>query len=143
MSTDTTTEHGGPSRMSLDHQPPPGPPLFTNPGQSGLVSTPEAKRSAANTIETRLEPDTKKSGTHADESTAAAIKEFGPHDGHGWVTSGALKKAHHTWGEQVQGLMNRLAGEKSALRGANSLFQKTDFGVHQDIGRPDSPLDHY
>ncbi|MFI6054117.1 hypothetical protein ACIBCO_29005 [Streptomyces violascens] len=142
MSMDTTSEHGGPSRMSLDHQPPP-PPLFTGTGQSDLVSTPEAKKSAADTIETHLEPDTKKSGTHTDESTASAIRAFGPHDGHGWVTSGALKKAHHAWGEQVQALMNRLGHEKSALRGANSLFQDTDFVIRQGIARPGSTLDHY
>ncbi|MCX5382643.1 hypothetical protein [Streptomyces sp. NBC_00083] len=142
MTVDTTGGNGGQSRMSLDHQPP-GPPLLTGPGQSDFLSTPAAKKSAADTIETHLEPDTKKSGNHADESTEAAVKAFGPHDGHGWATSGALKKAHQTWSEQVQALMNRLGGEKSALRGTNSLFFHTDLGVYGDIKRPGSSLDLY
>lgn len=139
MSMDTTGEHGGPSRRSLDHQLPP-PPLFTGTGQSDLVSTPEAKKSAADTID-HLEHGTKDSGTHADESTANIVKAFGPHDGHGWVTSGALKKAHHTWGEQVQALMNRLGYEKSALVGAKTRLHNTDFGIKHGIARPGSPLD--
>ncbi|GGT92684.1 hypothetical protein [Streptomyces violascens] len=142
MSMDTTSEHGGPSRMSLDHQPLP-PPLLTGSGQSDLVSTPEAKKAAADTIGNHLERETKDSGAHADESTANAIKAFGPHDGHGWVTSGALKKAHHTWGEQVQALVNRLSYEKSSLTGAKTHLYDTDFGIKHGIARPGSPMDLY
>ncbi|BBC94231.1 hypothetical protein SRO_3055 [Streptomyces rochei] len=32
--------------------------------------------------------------------------------GHGWLTSGAVSKAHKIWGEQVQGLVGRLAQDE-------------------------------
>ncbi|MEU3371453.1 hypothetical protein ABZ734_13370 [Streptomyces sp. NPDC006660] len=139
---DATDEHSGRAQPSLDHQAS-GPGLFPGTGQPDVASDPEAKRTAANTIETHLEPDTKTSGSHADAATAAAVKEFGPRDGQGWATSGALKKAQATWGGQVQALMNRLGGEKSALRGTNTLFGNTDIGIQHGIARVPSPLDHY
>ncbi|MET9362590.1 hypothetical protein ABZX93_16965 [Streptomyces sp. NPDC006632] len=138
----TTGEHSSGTGLSLDHQTP-GPGLFPGTGQPDFTSTPEAKRSAANTIEGHLEPDTRKSGSHADEATAATVKEFGPHDGQGWATSGALKKAQTTWSEQVQALMNRLGAEKAALRGTNTLFLNTDRAINHGIARVPSSLDHY
>ncbi|MFD0317620.1 hypothetical protein [Streptomyces flavalbus] len=117
----------------------------TGPGPGGLPdfgSSPTEKKAAAKAIEDHIEPDTKKAGDVADEETNAAVKAFAAKDGHGWVTSSALKKAHKTWGEQVQNLMNRLGSEKTALRSTNTLFLNTDIGVGNGV-RKSSSLDGF
>lgn len=111
-------------------------------GSKDLASSPAQKKAAAKAIQDHIEPDTRKAGDWADEETGAAVKAFAAKDGHGWVTSTALKKAHKTWGEQVQNLMNRLSSEKEALRSTGILFQNTDFGIGQGI-RKSSSLDGY
>lgn len=111
-------------------------------GQPDLASSPAEKRAAARAIELHIEPDTRKSGDWADGETGAAVKAFGPKDGRGWFTSGCLKKAHETWGEQVQNLMNRLASEEAALGSTNILLQSTDLGVRASV-RGVSPIDEY
>ncbi|MGW7266950.1 hypothetical protein [Streptomyces sp. NPDC054842] len=105
-------------------------------GGPDLASRPAEKKAAARAIEEHLEPGTRKSGAWADEETAAAVKEFGARDGHGWVTSGALKRAHKAWSDQVKALMDRLGAEKDALRSTSALFQKTDVGVGAQVRRP-------
>lgn len=102
-------------------------------GQQNLVSTPAEKKAAAKAIEDHIEPDTKKAGHYTDEETAGVVKAFDAKDGHGWLMSSALKKAHKTWGEQVQALMNRLGSEKSALRNTNILLTNTDFDVRSGV----------
>ncbi|WP_260149033.1 hypothetical protein [Streptomyces sp. PanSC9] len=113
--------------------------------QPNLVSTPAQKKAAATAIEDHIEPDTKKAGNHADEETSAAVKAFDAKDGHGWLLSSSLKKAHKTWGEQVHALMNRLGSEKSALRSTNLLLTNTDVGVRAGVQtvRTPSALDQY
>ena len=91
-------------------------------GQPDVASSPADKKKAAKAIEEDIEPGTRKAGDFADTETSDAVKAFRD----GWLTSGALKKAHETWGEQVKNLMNRLASEKAALRGANSVLQGAD-----------------
>ncbi|MGW7464970.1 hypothetical protein ACWGJT_09720 [Streptomyces xantholiticus] len=98
-------------------------------GAPDLASTPAQKKAAANAIEKHLEPDTKKAGDTAEESTGAAVREFSGKDGEGWDTSPALKKAHEAWEKQVKALMGRLGSEKSALRNTSILFQNNDSGV--------------
>lgn len=107
-------------------------------GQKSLASSPGEKKAAARAIEDHIEPDTRKAGEWADADTNAAIKEFRD----GWHVSGALKKAHGAWGEQVQNLMNRLASEKAALRGTDTLLQNTDVQTAQSA-RSVSVLDNY
>lgn len=111
-------------------------------GQQDFGSSPTQKKAAARAIEENIEPDTRRAGDFADEETNTAVKAFAAKDGHGWVTSAALKKAHKTWGEQVQNLMNRLSSEKEALRSTNILFQNTDLGVGIGV-RKSSNLDGY
>ncbi|MEV0266281.1 hypothetical protein AB0I49_33740 [Streptomyces sp. NPDC050617] len=111
-------------------------------GQPGLASSPAEKKAAAKALEQHIEPDTKKSGDWADEQSAAVVKEFDARDGHGWVTSSAVQKAHKAWDKQVRNLMNRLSSEKSALRSANYLIQGTDYGVRNQM-RASSLLDGY
>ncbi|WP_307854169.1 hypothetical protein [Streptomyces tagetis] len=130
--------------MRLNQYPvePGGSPGPLGGGPADLASSPAQKKAAAKAIKEHLEPETQKAGATADESTGAAVKAFAPKDGEGWVTSSALKKAHKTWGEQVQNLMNRLGGEKEALQNTNILLQNTDFGVGQGV-RQSSSLDGY
>ncbi|ATW49725.1 hypothetical protein [Streptomyces xantholiticus] len=111
-------------------------------GTPDLASTPAQKKAAANAIEKHLEPDTKKAGDKAEESTGAAVKEFTAKDGEGWDTSAALKKAHEAWEKQVKALMNRLGSEKQALRNTSLLFQNNDIGIATQA-RQSSSLDKY
>ena len=130
----------GPVSLRLNQIP--ADPGGSSGGREDLASSPAEKRAAARAVEDHIEPDTRTVGDWADGETDSAVKEFGPKDGHGWLASGSLKKAHKTWGEQVQNLMNRLAAEKAALRGTNSLLQNTDFGVDAGL-RESSNLDGY
>ncbi|MFE0739138.1 hypothetical protein [Streptomyces sp. NPDC058855] len=91
-------------------------------GPKNLASSPAEKKAAAKAIEDHVEPDTRKAGEWAESETNDAIKEFR----NGWLTSGALKKAHEAWTQQVNNLMNRLASEKAALRSANTVLHGAD-----------------
>ncbi len=93
-------------------------------GGGTFASTPAQKRSAANTIETELEPNTKKATEHADESTGTAVKGFD-----GWDAALGLKKVADTWDQQVKVLIGRLGSEKGSLRGAAGLFVRNDLGT--------------
>ncbi|WP_406106306.1 hypothetical protein OG698_28375 [Streptomyces sp. NBC_01003] len=113
---------------------PPGPTFYGPPsGQQNLVSSPAQKKAAAKAIEDHIEPDTKKAGDYSDEETSGVVKAFDAKDGHGWLMSSSLKKAHKTWGEQVQTLMNRLGSEKASLRSTNILLTNKDFGVRSGV----------
>ncbi|MFD4663352.1 hypothetical protein [Streptomyces halstedii] len=147
------TAGGGASTMQLDHVPgdPSSPPVYGPfmpgtgpllPGTPDLVSTPEEKRAAANAIEGHIQSGTKKAGEWAKGETSAAVKALAAKDGDGWTTSRALKKAHTTWGDQVQNLMNRLEAEKAALRGAHTALRGTDLSTEGQI-RQCSPFDDY
>ncbi|CAL9594393.1 hypothetical protein [Streptomyces sp. enrichment culture] len=140
----SSSEAGQPVGMQLNQYP--ADPVFApGPGgssQKDLASSPAQKKAAAKAIEDHLEPDTREAGDWADGDTGAAVRAFAAKDGDGWVTSDSLKKAHKTWGEQVQNLMHRLSSEKEALRSTNILFQNMDFGVGQRV-RQSSNLDSY
>ncbi|MGW2105968.1 hypothetical protein [Streptomyces sp. NPDC001948] len=139
-------EGGASTAMRLDQAPgdPSPPPVYGPfaPGAKDLVSTPAQKRAAANAIENHLEPDTKQAGGWAREETSAAVKALAAKDGHGWITSRALKNAHKAWGDQVQNLMNRLGAEKTALRDAHTILHGTDLSIEGKI-RSTSPFDNY
>ncbi|MFF9280537.1 hypothetical protein [Streptomyces griseosporeus] len=107
-----------------------------------LASSPAEKKAAAQAIEDHIEPGTAKAGRWADNDTDAAVKAFGPKGGEGWLTSGALKKAHKTWGDQVRNLMNRLGSDKDALRNTNIVLTGTDFGIGSTV-RQSLTLDQY
>ncbi|MEV7618337.1 hypothetical protein [Streptomyces sp. NPDC089799] len=103
---------------------PPSAGMFSPGGNQDFASTPAQKKAAAGTIETELEPNTKKASEHADDATGSARKGF-----EGWDTAAGLKKVADTWDQQVKTLLGRLAGEKSALRGASGLFTRNDTGL--------------
>ncbi|WP_225835951.1 hypothetical protein [Streptomyces sp. NK08204] len=109
-------------------------------GQPDLVSSPAEKQAAAKALHDHIEHDTRTAGELADDETNAVVKAFGAKDGHGWLTSGAVSKAHKTWGEQVQNLMLRLSHEESMLLGDNAVLAGTDSGVGAGV-RKLSPLD--
>ncbi|MFI1188869.1 hypothetical protein [Streptomyces californicus] len=116
------------------------------PGSGGsvlapdLASSPARKNAAAKAIEEHLEPETKKAGAKAEESTGSAVKEFSAKDGEGWDTSAALKKAQKAWEGQVKALMERLSSEKTALRNTSVLLKNDDIGIALQV-RPSSSLD--
>ncbi|MEU9034350.1 hypothetical protein AB0D45_05475 [Streptomyces sp. NPDC048352] len=111
--------------MRLNHVPPEPSSGPGGPGGSGdFASTPAEKKAAANTIETELEPNTKKAAEHADEATGTAQKGF-----EGWETAAGLKTVADTWDQQVKTLMGRLSAEKTSLRGASGLFVRNDVGT--------------
>ncbi|MEE1798703.1 hypothetical protein PUR57_08455 [Streptomyces sp. JV176] len=94
------------------------------PGTEDLAATPAQKASAANTIETELEPNTKKAGVWADETSGSAVTGL-----EGWETAAGLKKVQETWEKQVKALMGRLSAEKGALRATSGLFVKNDVEI--------------
>ncbi|GAA3370672.1 hypothetical protein GCM10020367_18220 [Streptomyces sannanensis] len=97
-------------------------------GAGTFGSTPAEKKAAANTIETELEPNTKKATDWADEASNAAIQGFD-----GWQTAAGLKKVQETWDQQVKTLMGRLSSEKGALRVTSGLFLNNDAGIHNQF----------
>ncbi|MFG2616831.1 hypothetical protein ACGFXC_04350 [Streptomyces sp. NPDC048507] len=105
----------------------PGSPASPG-GAPDFASSPAEKKAAATTIENELQPDTKKAAGHADTTTETARKGFD-----GWETAAGLKTVADTWDQQVKTLMGRLAGEKSALRGANSLITGNDTGLRSQF----------
>ncbi|MFJ8822661.1 hypothetical protein ACIREE_12830 [Streptomyces sp. NPDC102467] len=119
--------------------------MGTSGGQKNLASTPAEKKEAARQIEQHIEPKTKEAGDWADDDTSAVVKAFDAKDGHGWLVSPALKKAHKAWGEQVRNLMNRIGSEKDALRSTDLLLTNTDFGVRSGVQgvRTPSALDRF
>lgn len=90
-------------------------------GPGVLGSVPAEKKKAANTIETTLEPGTRKAADVADAPTSAAARSLA-----GWDTAQGLKKAHEKWDDQVKHLMGRLSSHKVGLRGAVSTLTGTD-----------------
>ncbi|MEW2621211.1 hypothetical protein [Streptomyces sp. NPDC048106] len=111
-------------------------------GGPDLAHAPGDKKGAADALRKDIEPDTASAGRWADDETGAVIKAFDAKDGHGWLTSAAVRKAHTTWGEQVQGLVNRLMLDESALRGTGNLLTGTDIDVGTGV-RKTSILDTY
>ncbi|MFD4375214.1 hypothetical protein [Streptomyces sp. NPDC058486] len=99
-----------------------------------LGSVPEKKK-AANTIETTLEPGTRKAADAADEPTSAVVRAF-----EGWETATGLKKAHEKWDDQVKRLMGRLSSHKVGLRGAVTTLTGTDVTAGLTVGSVRSGL---
>ncbi|MFC9246841.1 hypothetical protein ACFT7S_23445 [Streptomyces sp. NPDC057136] len=118
------------SHMRLNQLPADGSgPTGPTGSTPDLATAPAAKKKAANTIETKLEPGTKQAADAADESTRKAITEFSD-----WDTGAGLKKAHAHWDTQVKRLMGRLSSEKSSLRNTSTLFNNQDISTGQDFG---------
>lgn len=102
-------------------------------GTPDLAHSSADNLSAADGLGNGIEPDTARAGGWADEATGAVVAAFDAKDGHGWLTSAAVSKAHSTWGEQMQGLVTRLMLDESALRGTNTLLGGTDLDVGSGV----------
>ncbi|MFD9610687.1 hypothetical protein ACWEPZ_18935 [Streptomyces sp. NPDC004288] len=100
-----------------------------------LASSPAAKKAAAKTIDDTLEPGVTRDGRHAAESMKAAVGAFGAKDGHGWDTSGALRRAHETWEKQVKMLLGRLSSEKQALSATGISMQDNELDIAARLAR--------
>ncbi|MQS39320.1 hypothetical protein [Streptomyces katsurahamanus] len=100
------------------------------------------KRAAVKAINDDLEPGVRRHGQHAMESVNAAAREFGPRDGEGWDTSDALKKTQETWTEQVKGLLDSLAAQKTALSATAIDFRSDDLDIAAQMARQ-SRIDDY
>ncbi|MFI9242378.1 hypothetical protein ACIGXF_07275 [Streptomyces sp. NPDC053086] len=135
---------GGESAMGMRLNHVPDGPGGGGPagGQPDLASSPAAKKDAADTLHKDIWPGTKTAGGWADEETGAVLKAFDAKDGHGWLVSGAVSKAHKTWERQVQGFLNRLSQDEAALRADNTVMAGTDFGVRAGM-RKVSVFDTY
>ncbi|MFH8582242.1 hypothetical protein [Streptomyces zaomyceticus] len=104
-------------------------------GRPDMASSPAAKKAAAKAIGEAVEPGVTREGKHAAESTNAAVKEFGPRDGHGWDTSSALKRTQETWEKQVRMLLGRLASERQALSATGISFQSNELDTTARLAR--------
>jgi hypothetical protein len=113
--------------------------LSGGPGPAGgnqdFASAPAQKTAAATTIETELQPNTRKASDHADEATNSLRKGFG-----GWETADGMKTVAETWEKQVKNLMARLESERNALRGASGLIARNDTGLGNDLRASTSKL---
>jgi hypothetical protein len=109
----------------------------TGGGGPDLAHSPTDKQSAADSLRNDIEPGTAAAGRWADDETGAMVKAFDAKDGNGWLTSSVVRKAHTTWGEQVQGLVSRLMLDESALRGSSNQLSGTDIDVGAGV-RPSS-----
>lgn len=104
-------------------------------GMPELASSPEDKQAAARAINEEVEPGVRSGGKHVTDSMRTAIKEFGPRDGHGWDTSGALQKAQETWTKQVKMLLDRLAAEEHALARTGIDFRNNELDIAAKVAR--------
>ncbi|WP_367223275.1 hypothetical protein [Streptomyces sp. 16-176A] len=115
--------------MRLNHIPDDPASGGSGSGTPDLAHSPGEKKSAADILYTEIGPHTETAGQWADDETGAVVKAFDAKDGHGWLTSGAVGKAHKIWGEQIHGLVNRLAGDADAIRWNSAALSGTDTGV--------------
>ncbi|GAA2230653.1 hypothetical protein GCM10010232_16240 [Streptomyces amakusaensis] len=127
----------GEQSVLLNGLPPDGP-AAPGGGQGDLASTPAAKRAAANTIESELEPRTKKAGDRPDDANGKVMSGLD-----NWATAAGMKTVQETWDQQVKSLMGRLAGEKGALRATVGTLQATDGERKARIGAVQSNFDKY
>ncbi|MEW2494964.1 hypothetical protein AB0942_15725 [Streptomyces nodosus] len=103
--------------------------------QPDLASSPAEMRAAARAIDQHILGDTRKAGSLPDKDTEAVVKEFGAKDGHGWLTSRAVQKAHNAWGEQVKAHTDRLSSDRDSLKGANQVLHGTDTVIGVKTGQ--------
>ena len=88
------------------------------------------KQAAVRALTVDIEPGTQKAGSHADESTSAAAREFS-----GWDTGSGLKDAQDEWGLQVKNLQARLKADKDSLDGSHQHLQYVDYGRKNDLAQ--------
>ncbi|MFJ5969851.1 hypothetical protein [Streptomyces sp. NPDC093060] len=105
-------------------------------GAADLKTSTSGNRAAVKALRVDIRPGTDKAGSHADEGSAAVVREFS-----GWDTGAGLKDAHAEWELQVNNLKGRLDADQSALEQTHSHFQYTDYGVRSRIAQVDAGHD--
>ncbi|MER5771762.1 hypothetical protein [Streptomyces sp. NPDC001985] len=129
----------GAQSVQLNGVPPePSPAAGGGGGAPDLASTPAVKRAAASTIESELEPGTRKAGDWPDDASGKVVSGL-----NGWATAAGMKTVQETWDRQVKTLLGRLAGEKGALRATAGTLQSTDGVRGSRIGSVPSNLSTY
>ncbi|MBX9398531.1 hypothetical protein K4749_34365 [Streptomyces sp. TRM72054] len=103
---------------------------------AGLRTNASGKSAAVRVLEEDIQPGTGKAGSHAEESSEVAVREFS-----GWATSSGLKDAHNEWELQVRNLKHRLDADKTALQQTKREFQYVDYDVKSQVSRIDPGLD--
>ena len=107
-------------------------------GGSGAAGAPDLKTNkpgndtAVKALQHEIPQNTDKAGSHADESSATAVREFS-----GWQTGSGLKDAHAEWELQVKNLKRRLGQDRAALEGSHQHLQYVDHGVGSRTARID------
>ncbi|MFI1365747.1 hypothetical protein [Streptomyces griseochromogenes] len=97
-------------------------------GAPYLKTNKAGKDAAVKALRDELRPKTEQAGSHADESSAAAVRAFS-----GWSTGSGLKAAHAEWELQVKNLQGRLAKDQGDLEASHQEFQYVDHGVRSRI----------
>ncbi|MES4887190.1 hypothetical protein [Streptomyces sp. NPDC096012] len=93
-------------------------------GAPDLKTNKAGNDAAVKALQGEIPQGTDKAGSHADESTSAAVREFS-----GWQTGSGLKDAHAEWELQVKNLKARLGQDRAALEGSHEHLQYVDYGV--------------
>ncbi|MFE2696381.1 hypothetical protein [Streptomyces mirabilis] len=104
-------------------------------GEPDLKTNKTGQKSAVAALDD-IQRGTDKAGSHADESSAVAVREFA-----GWDTGAGLKDAHAEWELQVKNLKGRLARDQEALKGSHGHFQYVDYGVRSQVAQIDAGPD--
>ncbi|MFH9964913.1 hypothetical protein ACH4PR_26550 [Streptomyces mirabilis] len=99
-------------------------------GPPDLKTNKAGNKAAVKALRELIQPDTDKAGSHADESSSTAAREFS-----GWDTGSGLKAAHAEWELQVKGLKGRLGEDQKALEKTHQGFQYHDLGVRSQIAQ--------
>ncbi|MEU8690514.1 hypothetical protein [Streptomyces sp. NPDC048665] len=97
-------------------------------GAPYLKTNKAGKDYAVKALRNELRPKTEQAGSHADESSAAAVHAFS-----GWSTGSGLKTAHAEWELQVKNLQGRLVKDQGDLEASHQEFQYVDHGVRSRI----------
>ncbi|MBJ7002724.1 hypothetical protein ACFYOR_34410 [Streptomyces griseofuscus] len=93
-------------------------------GAPDLKTNEAGNDTAVKALQDEIPRGTDKAGSHADESSATAVREFS-----GWQTGSGLKDAHAEWQLQVKNLKARLGQDRAALEGSHQHLQYVDYGV--------------
>ncbi|MEU7408808.1 hypothetical protein AB0B40_05675 [Streptomyces sp. NPDC042638] len=99
-------------------------------GPPDLKTNETGNDTAVKALQDEIPRGTDKAGSHADESSATAVREFS-----GWQTGSGLKAAHAEWQLQVKNLKARLGQDKAALEGSHRHLQYVDYGVGSRTAR--------
>jgi len=111
----------------------------TSTGGAGTGGGPDlktdnaGKKGAVTALERDIRPGTATAGSHAEEPSSAAVREFS-----GWETGAGLKAAYAEWELQVKNLQGLLAKDQGALTQTRREFQYVDHGVESRIAALDA-----